>query len=125
MLRAAVREAPAGAEQSIDRQLLASILLCPLAAGINTIVGFTVAHWVCDVNHKTTEWIVSAFDFSLCVAAALLAYASLRRLPEADETQPELGRRRFMAKMGLALSGFAAIVVLAGTLVMLTLGACD
>jgi hypothetical protein len=109
----------------IDRATFASILVSPLAVGINTIVGFIVAHWVCDTNRKTTGYLVSAVDLALCLTAATLAAWSYRRLGEADETQMELGRRRFMARMGLWLSAFAVIVVLAGTLAMFSLNPCD
>ena len=116
---------PSPLDQKIDRAILGSLLISPLAVGINTIVGYTVAHWVCDSNKKTTGYIVSAVDFVLCLIAALLAWWAYGRVREADETQPEPGRRQFMAKMGLALSIFAVLVVLAGTLVMLTLNPCD
>lgn len=116
---------PSPQEQRVDRALLASVLLCPLAVGINTIVGYTVAHWVCDVNRKTTGYLVSIVDFCLCGIAAALALWSSRQLAPADETTPELGRRRFMVKMGLGLSMFAAAVVLAGTLAMFTMASCD
>jgi cytosine/uracil/thiamine/allantoin permease len=125
MLRSDPIPQPSALEQKIDRATLASILISPLAVGINTIVGYTVAHWVCDINKKTTGYLVSAVDFVLCLIAALLAWWAYRRVREADETQPEPGRRQFMAKMGLVLSVFAAIVVLAGTLAMLTLNPCD
>ena len=116
---------PSPAEVRLDRQLLASVLLCPLAAGINTVVGYTVAHWVCDVNRKTTGFVVSFCDLLLCSLAAVLALTALRQLDKADDSTPELGRRRFMAKMGLALAAFAAVVVFAGTLVMIVLQPCD
>jgi MFS family permease len=109
----------------MDDALLGSLLLSPLAALMNTIVGFTVAHWVCDAGHKATGYLVSAADLILCFIAAGLAFRVYRRLSDADESQPELGRRRFMAKTGLALAAFAAVVVLAGTLAMLTLHPCD
>jgi hypothetical protein len=112
-------------DRRLDRQLLASILLSPLAAGINTIVGYTVAHRICDVNRKTTGYIVSAFDIGLCVLAALLAFTAQHQLEDGGDNQPEAGRRRFMAKMGLILSAFAALVVFAGTLAILTLHPCD
>lgn len=105
--------------------MLGSILLCPVAVGINTIVGFTVAHWVCDVNRKTTGYLVSIVDFALCCAAAALAGWAYGQLGAADETAPELGRRRFMAQLGLALAAFSAVVVFAGTLAMITLHPCD
>src|ERR1700709_616123 len=91
-------------ERSLDGKLWIGILLGPVAAGINTIVGFTVAHWVNDVGRKRSGSLVSAIYFWLCVVAALLPASVYRQLPDADDTQPEVGRRFFMAKMGLILS---------------------
>ncbi len=113
------------AEARLDRQLLASLLICPFAVLCNTIVGFTVSHWVCDVNHKRTDYLVCLIDLCLCLVAAWLSFAGLRRLPRADETQPELGRRRFMAILGLVLAGFSIIIVIAGTIATLTVQPCD
>jgi hypothetical protein len=112
-------------EVRLDRKLLASLLLSPFAILCNTIVGFTVSHWVCAVNHKRTDYIVCLCDLLLCLLAAWLSFAGLRILPASDETQPELGRRRFMAKLGLVLAGFGVIIVIAGTLAALTVQPCD
>ncbi len=113
------------AEVRLDRQLLAGLLICPFAVLCNTIVGFTVSHWVCAVNHKRTDYLVCLIDLCLCLLAAWLSFSGLRRLPPTDETQPELGRRRFMAILGLVLAGFSILIVLAGTAATLTLQPCD
>jgi putative copper export protein len=112
-------------EKRLDRRLIASLSLSSFAALANTIVGYTVSHWVCDVNRKTTDYIVCAVDFGICVAAAALAATALRQLPQSVETEPETGRRRFMAKLGLVLAAFAAVVVIAGLLATLTVQPCD
>jgi MFS family permease len=117
---------PSCEEQRIDRSLLACIALCTLAVGINTIVGFTVAHWTVAVNRKTASYIVSVTDLALCLVAAALGWRSLRATESTtNDDAPKSGRRRFMAKFVLILSGFAAIVVLAGTLALLTLTPSD
>jgi hypothetical protein len=116
---------PSPAEVRLDRQLLAGLLICPFAVLCNTIVGYTVSHWVCAVSHKRTDFLVCFCDLCLCLLAAWLSFAGLRKLPRADETQPELGRRRFMAILGLVLSAFSIIIVLAGTIATLTLQPCD
>ena len=54
-------------ERSLDGKLWIGMLLGPLAAGINTIVGFTVAHWINDVGRKRSGFLVSAIDFALCI----------------------------------------------------------
>ena len=112
-------------ERRLDSKLWTGILLGPLAAGINTIVGFTVAHWINDVGRKRAGFLVSAIDFALCIVAGLLATSVYRQLPDAEDTQPELGRRSFMAKMGLILSALSGIIVVAGTLALIILGPSD
>lgn len=113
------------ADQKLDRQLLLSLTLSPLAAGINTIVGFIVAHWITIIAYKRTGYLVSASCFTLCLIAAVLAWAGRRRLSNLDETLPKEGRRLFMAKLALLLSALCALVVLAGTLVLITLRPSD
>ncbi len=113
------------AEVRLDRQLLAALLICPFAVLTNTIVGFTVAHWVCQVNHKRTDFLVCFCDLCLCLFAASLSFSGLRKLPPADDTQPELGRRRFMAILGLVLAAFSILIVLAGTAATITVQPCD
>lgn len=116
---------PSPAELRLDRQLVAGLLISPFALLANTIVGYTVSHWVCVVNHKRTDYLVCAIDLCLCLAAAWLSFDGLRKLPRADETQPERGRRRFLAILGLSLAAFSIVVVLAGTIATLTLNPCD
>jgi hypothetical protein len=113
------------ADEKLDRQLLLSLTLSPLAAGINTIVGFIVAHWITISAYKRTGYLVSISCFVLCLGAALLASGARRRLADFDETLPEEGCRLFMAKLALLLSALCALVVLAGTLVLITLRPSD
>lgn len=116
---------PSAAEISLDRQLIGSLLLSPFAVLTNTVVGYTVSHWVCDVNRKATDYVVCFCDFALCLLAAFLAFSVLRKLPQSDDTQPETGRRIFMAKLCLVLAALATLIVIAQTLVPLTLQPCD
>ncbi|MEK6397737.1 MAG: hypothetical protein V4734_06605, partial [Terriglobus sp.] len=97
-----------------------------LVVGVNTVVGYTVAHWTIAVNRNTASYAISLVDFALCVLAAVLAWHSLQASTNASgDAIPEDGRRRFMATLGLLLSGLAAIVVLAETLALLTLSPSD
>ena len=109
------------ANQKLDRQLLLSLAISPIAAGINTIVGFIVAHWITVIAYKRTGYLVSVIDFVLCAVAAWLAWSARCKLSSPDETLPEDGRRLFMVKLALLLSGLCALLVLAGTLVLVTL----
>ena len=116
---------PLPAEQKLDRQLLLSLMLPPLAAGISTIVGYTVAHWITLIAYKRTGYLVSATSFALCAVAAWLAWDARRRLTSPDETLPREGRRLFMANLALLLSALCILVVLAGTLALITLHPSD
>lgn len=125
MRRAAARTLPPPAEQRSDFLLWTAILLGPLAMGINTVVGYTVAHWTCDTNQKKFSYLVSAVDFVLCVVAYLLASSVHKQYRDADELLPENGRRLFMAKIGMLIAGISLLLVIAGTLVVITLHPCD
>jgi hypothetical protein len=91
----------------------------------NTIVGYTVAHWTCDVNYKRMSFLVSFVDFVLCLCAFALSSWLFRKIPATDESLPEAGRRSFMAKSGMLLAGMSMLVVIAGTAVLLILNPCD
>ena len=118
MLRTAV-------EQKTDMLLWLAVLLGPIAMGVNTVVGYTVAHWACDVNYKRMSFLVSAIDFLLCLCAFALSLVLLRSTPRADESLPEAGRRSFMAKSGMLLSAISILVVIAGTAALFILNPCD
>jgi hypothetical protein len=116
---------PIAAEQRKDLLLWIAVLLGPSSALINTIVGYTVAHWTCDVNYKRMSFLVSAIDFVLCLLAFGLSLSLFRNTPPADESQPEAGRRSFMAKSGMLLAVMSILVVIAGTAALLILNPCD
>ena len=116
---------PTAAERRKDLLLWIAVLLGPTAALINTIVGYTVAHWACDVNYKRISFVVSAIDFVLCLCAFALSFSLFHSIPPADESQPEAGRRSFMAKSGILLSLMSVLVVIAGTAALLILNPCD
>jgi len=112
-------------EKRSDALLWTGLLLCPLAMGINTIVGFTVAHWTCDTNQKKFSYLVSAIDLVLCICAFLISFALYRKYGEANDEIPIDGRRAFMAKLSMLLSVLATLLVIAGTLAVFTLYPCD
>ncbi len=116
---------PTVPEQRADALLWIAMLLGPLAMGINTIVGYTVAHWVCDVSHKRSDILVSAVDLLLCLIACWLAIHFRRHFAGADENVPGNGRRYFMANLALMLSVISALLVIAGTIALFTLHPCD
>jgi len=125
MRRAAEQAPPIPTGKGTDALLWTGLLLGPLAMGVNTVVGFTVAHWTCDTNQKRFSYLVSAIDFVVCLLAFAISSSICRHAHDAEEDLPLDGRRLFMAKMGMLLSVLSALLVLAGTLALVTLHPCD
>lgn len=113
------------AEKRADAWLWTGLLLGPLAMGINTIVGFTVAHWTTDTAQKKFSFLVSAIDFALCICALLVSAFLYRRYRQANEAFPVDGRRVFMAKLSLLMSLLSLLLVIAGTIALITLNPTD
>jgi hypothetical protein len=116
---------PSPQQQRTDLLLWTALLLSPLAMGINTVVGYTVAHWVNDIASKRSAYLVSLVDFIVTAGALLLSLSLNRHLPAVDETQPEAGRRRFMARFSILLAAITMILILAQTLAVITLSPSD
>jgi hypothetical protein len=112
-------------QQKTDLLLWIAFLLGPFAAIVNTIVGYIVAHWTCDVNYKRMSFLVSVIDFVLCLCAFALSLWLFREIPAGNESLPATGRRSFMAKSGMLLSVMSVLVVIAGTAALLILNPCD
>jgi hypothetical protein len=93
--------------------------------GINTIAGYTVAHWVNDIASKRSAYLVSVVDFILAAGALLLSLSLNRQLPAVDESHPEAGRRRFMARFSILLAALALLLIIAQTLAVITLRPSD
>jgi hypothetical protein len=125
MRRASEQVASSPPTARADFLLWTALLLGPLAMSINTIVGFTVAHWTCDTNQKRFSYLVSAIDLILCIGAFVLAWSLQKQHKDADEQAPESGRRLFMSKIALLLSVISTLVVIGGTLAVMTLYPCD
>lgn len=116
---------PTPGEIRSDLLLWTGLLLSPLAMGVNTIVGFTVAHWTSDTGRKHLSYLVSAIDLVLCISAFAISMSLYSQYRDADENLPINGRRVFMAKVSMLLSVMAALVVVAGTLAVVTLHPWD
>lgn len=116
---------PSLAERRSDAWLWTGLLLGPAAMGINTIVGYTVAHWTADTAQKRLSFLVSATDFSLCLLAFFISLSMHRQFQDAADDDPIDGRRQFMAKLSIALSLLSALLVIAGTLALIMLHPTD
>jgi hypothetical protein len=68
---------------------------------------------------------VSVIDFLLCLLGLVLSSSLYHHVRNVEEDLPFDGRRLFMAKLGMLLSVLSALLVLAGTLALVTLHPCD
>ena len=119
-----VPEKPAHARRE-DFGLWAASLVPLLAAGINTIVGFSVAHHACNANGKGALLVMPIVDLLLTIAAGSLAYVLRSRFLHADDVQPVDGRRLFMANMGLLVAGLCTLIILGGLFATILISPCD
>ena len=124
-MRRAEKQVESIEAQRVDRVLWLALLLGSVAMGMNTIVGYTVAHWTCDTSRKVFSYSVSAFDVALTVCAFSLAFRYFQRYKEARDETPENGRRNFMAMLGMLSSVFSLLLIIAGTLAVMILHPCD
>jgi ABC-type sulfate transport system permease subunit len=125
MRKAAKHTYPEATDKRQDALLWVGILLSLFAAGINTVVGYSVAHWVCQTNHKGMGFLVSIVDMCLCIVALVITLSVYRQSNGSDESAPAVGRRNFMAITGILLAAFAMLVVAAGTIALISLHPCD
>jgi NhaP-type Na+/H+ or K+/H+ antiporter len=108
-----------------DYALWAAILVPLHAAGINTIVGYIVAHHACNVNKKGALLSVSIIDLLLTLASGALAWMLRVRFMRADDAQPVDGRRLFMAHLGLLLALLCTLIIVSGLLASVIVSPCD
>ncbi|HZY63491.1 MAG TPA: hypothetical protein VFE38_13305 [Edaphobacter sp.] len=128
--------------RSIDVRLWGGILLAPFAGGINTMVGYMVSNYDCNVHNRSLVLLVNLLAFVLCGFAFFLSFSANTSLDpyRKPEPSPESGpqnfdpanlerlpsqSRVFMVHLGYWLSAGFALFILAGTLSTLLLGPCD
>lgn len=117
-------EKPASARRD-DFALWAAILVPLHAAGINTIVGYIVAHHACNVDKKGALLTVPILTLLLAIGGGALAAVMRARFQGASDLQPEDGRRLFMANFGLLVSGLCVLIIVGGLLGNLIISPCD
>ena len=116
---------PSSREEKTDALLWLALLMSPLAMGVNTIVGYSVAHWTTDTAEKRVSFLVSAVDFALCIVAFLISSSFYRKCRGVDDAEAIDGRRVFMAQLSMLLAVLSALLVIAGTIAVITLHPTD
>lgn len=116
---------PSDAEKRSDALLWLALLLSPVAMGVNTVVGYTVAHWTTDTAQKRVAFLVSAIDFALCICAFAISLSFYRHGRDGDDAQAVDGLRVFIAQLSMLLCLLAALLVIAGTIAVVILHPTD
>jgi hypothetical protein len=114
-------------ENGINFRLWVGILLPPFAGGINTLVGYMVSNYDCNVHNRHLVLLVNALSALLCIIAGATAYGTRRRFEQhtADTSASLLHARRFMMCLGLAFAAGFLLFVAAGATSTFLLQPCD
>ena len=118
---------PANEAQTVNFRLWAGILLPPVAGGVNTMVGYMVSNYDCNVHNRRLVFLTNVLSALVCLLGGFLAYStrsSIEARPD-DASESLLHGRRFMLCMGLSLAAGFLLFICAGTLSTILLGACD
>jgi hypothetical protein len=118
---------PGSEDEGINFRLWMGILLPPLAGGMNTLIGYMVSNYDCNVHNRHLVLLVNIVCALLCVSAGAASYSTHRRFEEQtdDTSESLLHTRRFMMYLGLAFTAGFLLFVTAGTLSTFILHPCD
>jgi ABC-type Fe3+ transport system permease subunit len=111
--------------KSTDRRLWTAMSLGPLAAAINTIVGYTVSHYACETREKAALFTVMIVDLAICLCGVLVARSTQNSLNTGDDPPVPHDRQIFMLHLAVGLCTFCALLTVAGTLAVVILQPCD
>lgn len=118
---------PTSEDQGLNLRLWSGVLLPPLAAGINVVVGYMVSNYACNVHNRRSVLVVNIACLFLCLIAAWLVAGLRKRIAtEADDLSKALRvTRLFLRSLALWFSTGFGLLIVAGLVSTLTLGACD
>lgn len=118
---------PGDEDEGINFRLWLGILLPPFAGGINTLVGYMVSNYDCNVHNRHLVLLVNVVSALLCVVAAVTSHSTRRRFEDRadDGSESLLHTRRFMMSLGLVLAVGFLLFVTAGTFSTFLLRPCD
>jgi len=108
-------------EIAADRKLIANCIFALIAAFVQIVVGYIVAHRITITADKRIDWLTAICCLLVALVTGLRSVGIIRTLHQVDETQPRDGRRLFLARLALSLSAFAVLVIIASSLILVTL----
>ncbi len=118
---------PGDEDEGINFRLWIGILLPPFAGGSNTLVGYMVSNYDCNVHNRYLVLVVNVISAALCAIAAIIALSTPERVKSKadDKSEALLHSRLFMLRLGIWFSAGCLLLVIAGSLSTFLLGPCD
>lgn len=118
---------PGDEDAGINFRLWVGVLLPPFAGGINTLVGYMVSNYDCNVHNRHLVLLVNILSALLCVIAGITCYSTRRKFEARvdDGGESLLHTRRFMMFLGLAFTAGFLLFIAAGTTSTFLLHPCD
>ncbi|MEG9437900.1 hypothetical protein JAO29_17265 [Edaphobacter sp. HDX4] len=118
---------PGTENESLNFKLWLGVLLPPVAGGLNTVVGYMVSNYSCNVHNRHLVMLVNAIAFGLCVIAAITTTSVRTRVEQpTDDLSPSLlHTRRLLLYLGYWFAAGFALFILAGTISTFILRPCD
>jgi hypothetical protein len=114
-------------EGTAPAALWAGVLAGPLATLIQLQINYALVRWACDAQREWALHLVSLLALLAAVAGGLLSWRNWRRVGAGweDEGAGVVPRSRFMAVVGMLISVFAALVVVALWIPIFVYGPCE
>jgi hypothetical protein len=99
----------------------------PVAWGCDLGLSYAVAPHACSTGHFYVLHIVSLVFFVVALTGFVLAFGIHRRLPEQADKQGHLPRDRafFLSLVGIVMSLFFAVIIIAGAVPRWILSPCS
>jgi hypothetical protein len=118
---------PSDEDEGINFRLWLGVLLPPLAGGANTLVGYMVSNYDCNVHNRHLVLLTNALSALLCLAAGLASFSTRRKIEDRadDASESLLHTRRFMMRLGLWFMAGFLLLICAGTISTFLLHPCD
>jgi hypothetical protein len=103
------------------------VLAGPIAFALDLLISYSLVKWTCGSQHTVVLHLVTLAALLIVAGGAFASWTALASTPDHASSAGgrPVDRARFMALLGLAMSGFFAVVVIANGIPRLILDACQ
>lgn len=111
-----LEETPKMSAQGRSMALWAGVLGAPAVWGLQLLIGYAVAHWVCVKQAHFIPHLVTLIALLLVVVATFLSWRDWKAAGSGSPDNPgggPLSRTRFLGGLGMLVSIYSGIVILA------------